>query len=273
MIGVPYGAATAYLGGRFDQWMMRLVDTLYALPFILVAILLVVVVGRNTWLLFAGLRAVYWLDIARIVTGQTLRVRNASCIAAARNMGAPNRGIILRHLLPNVAGPALVYATLTVPGIVLAESFLRFLRLGVQEPAASRGAQCRWRRQHGGSASDTPLPCSLSSGHGLDPEHAGRPAAGRTRSASAPSMKDARKSDFRESSRNQNESCPASLHARGCMWVGLCLDIRNQLLVAGACAGGETCGPTKLGAIFWTAIDCSVSDATTGSAVLVSLPP
>lgn len=139
LIGVPYGALAGYLGGRVDQWMMRFVDTLYALPFILVVILLVVVVGRNTWLLFAGLGAVYWLDIARIVRGQTLRVRNAGFIAAARGMGASTRWIVLRHLLPNVSGPALVYATLTVPGIVLAESFLSFLGLGVQEPAASWG--------------------------------------------------------------------------------------------------------------------------------------
>jgi oligopeptide transport system permease protein len=139
LIGVPYGALAGYLGGRVDQWMMRFVDTLYALPFILVVILLVVVVGRNTWLLFAGLGAVYWLDIARIVRGQTLRVRSASFIAAARGMGASTRWIVLRHLLPNVSGPALVYATLTVPGIVLAESFLIFLGLGVQEPDASWG--------------------------------------------------------------------------------------------------------------------------------------
>lgn len=139
LIGVPYGALAGYLGGRVDQWMMRLVDTLYALPFILVVILLVVVVGRNTWLLFAGLGAVYWLDIARIVRGQTLRVRSAGFIAAARGMGASTRWIVVRHLLPNVSGPALVYATLTIPGIVLAESFLSFLGLGVQEPAASWG--------------------------------------------------------------------------------------------------------------------------------------
>jgi len=139
LIGVPYGAFAGYLGGRVDQWMMRFVDTLYALPFILVVILLVVVVGRNTWLLFAGLGAVYWLDIARIVRGQTLRIRSAGYITAARGMGASTRWIVLRHLLPNVAGIALVYATLTVPGIVLAESFLSFLGLGVQEPAASWG--------------------------------------------------------------------------------------------------------------------------------------
>ena len=138
-IGVPYGALAGYLGGRTDQLMMRFVDTLYALPFILVVILLVVVVGRNTWLLFAGLGAVYWLDIARIVRGQTLGVRNAQFVSAARVMGASTRWIVIRHVLPNVIGPALVYATLTIPGIILAESFLSFLGLGVQEPDASWG--------------------------------------------------------------------------------------------------------------------------------------
>ncbi len=139
LIGVPWGALAGYVGGRTDQWMMRFVDTLYALPFILVVILIVVVVGRNTWALFAGLGAVYWLDIARIVRGQAIRVRSAAYIQAARSMGASTRWIVIRHVLPNVAGPAFIYATLTVPGIILAESFLSFLGLGVQEPDASWG--------------------------------------------------------------------------------------------------------------------------------------
>jgi len=139
LIGVPFGAIAGYIGGRTDQVMMRLVDTLYALPFVLVVILIVVVVGRNSYALFAGLGAVYWLDIARIVRGQTLRVRNANFILAARSLGATTPWIVFRHILPNVAGPALVYATLMVPGIILAESFLSFLGLGVQEPDASWG--------------------------------------------------------------------------------------------------------------------------------------
>lgn len=139
LIGVPWGALSGFVGGRTDQVMMRFVDTLYALPFVLVVVLLVVVVGRNTWALFAGLGAVYWLDIARIVRGQTLRVRHAGYIDAARALGASTTWIVLRHILPNVTGPALVYATLTFPGIILAESFLSFLGLGVQEPDASWG--------------------------------------------------------------------------------------------------------------------------------------
>lgn len=139
LIGIPWGAVAGYLGGRTDQIMMRVVDTLYALPFILVVILLVVVFGRNPYLLFVGLGAVFWLDLARIVRGQTLRVREALFIDSARVLGLPTRLIVLRHVIPNVLGPALVYATLTIPGVILAESFISFLGLGVQEPNTSWG--------------------------------------------------------------------------------------------------------------------------------------
>ena len=139
LIGVPWGATAGYLGGRADQLMMRFVDVLYALPFVLVVILLVVVFGRNPYLLFVGLGAVYWLDLARIVRGQTLRVRHAAFVDAARAMGVSTAGILLRHVMPNVTGPALVYVTLTVPGVILAESFISFLGLGVQEPDTSWG--------------------------------------------------------------------------------------------------------------------------------------
>lgn len=139
LIGVPWGATAGYLGGRTDNLMMRIVDVLYALPFILVVILLVVVFGRNVYLLFIGLGAVYWLDLARIVRGQTLRVRNEAFVEAARSLGATTPRILRRHVLPNVAGPALVYVTLTIPGVILAESFISFLGLGVQEPETSLG--------------------------------------------------------------------------------------------------------------------------------------
>lgn len=139
LIGIPWGAAAGYLGGRTDNLMMRFVDVLYALPFVLVVILLVVVFGRNPYLLFVGLGAVYWLDLARIVRGQTLKVRREAYVEAARAMGATLPGILLRHVIPNVAGPALVYVTLTVPGVILAESFISFLGLGVQEPQTSWG--------------------------------------------------------------------------------------------------------------------------------------
>jgi len=138
-IGVPWGALAGYLGGRTDHVLMRIVDTLYAVPFVLIVILLVVVFGRNPLLLFAALGAVFWLDIARIVRGQTLRIREQPFIAAARLLGASSARIVWRHVLPNVGGPALVYATLTIPGVILAESFISFLGLGVQEPDTSWG--------------------------------------------------------------------------------------------------------------------------------------
>ena len=139
LIGVPYGAVSGLLGGRVDQAMMRIVDALYALPFVLFVILLVVVFGRNPYLLFIALGAVSWLDLARIVRGQTLAVRQEAYIDAARALGAGRTRIVLRHVIPNVSGPAIVYATLTVPGVILAESFISFLGLGIQEPAASWG--------------------------------------------------------------------------------------------------------------------------------------
>lgn len=139
LIGVPFGALSGYVGGRLDQILMRIVDTLYALPFILIVILLVVVFGRNPALLFLALGAVFWLDIARIVRGQTLRAREQTYISAARSMGASQTRIIFKYIIPNVAGPALVYTTLTIPGVILAESFISFLGLGIQEPDTSWG--------------------------------------------------------------------------------------------------------------------------------------
>ena len=139
LIGVPYGAFAGLRGGRTDEFMMRAIDALYAVPFILIVILLMVVFGREPVLLFVALGAVFWLDIARIVRGQTLVIREQSYIQVARTLGAGRGHILLRHVLPNVAGPALVYATLTIPAVILAESFLSFLGLGIQEPATSWG--------------------------------------------------------------------------------------------------------------------------------------
>ena len=139
LIGIPYGAAAGYFGGRVDQAMMRIVDGMYALPFIFLVILLVVVFGRNMYLLFIALGAVAWLDLARIVRGQTLSVRHEAYVEAARALGAGRARILFHHIIPNVLGPAIVYATLTVPGVILAESFISFLGLGVQEPDTSWG--------------------------------------------------------------------------------------------------------------------------------------
>ena len=139
LIGIPWGALAGYLSGKADQAMMRVVDGLYALPFILLVILLGALFGRNVYLLFIALGAVSWLDLARIVRGQTLAAKNEVYVEAARAMGATTTRIVFRHIAPNVVGPALVYATLAVPGVIIAESFISFLGLGVQEPRTSWG--------------------------------------------------------------------------------------------------------------------------------------
>jgi oligopeptide transport system permease protein len=138
-IGVLYGATAGFLGGRIDNIMMRFVDVLYALPFIFFVIILMVVFGRNFILMFVAIGAVEWLTMARIVRGQTLSVRQREFIEAARAAGVRPLTIIARHIVPNVIGPVMVYITLTIPGIILAESFLSFLGLGVQEPLTSWG--------------------------------------------------------------------------------------------------------------------------------------
>jgi oligopeptide transport system permease protein len=139
MIGVLYGATAGFLGGRIDNYMMRFVDVLYALPYIFFVIILVVVFGRNYILMFVAIGAVEWLTMARIVRGQTLSIKRREFIEAAEAAGVSNGAIIRRHVLPNVVGPVIVYVTLTVPAVILAESFLSFLGLGVQEPATSWG--------------------------------------------------------------------------------------------------------------------------------------
>jgi oligopeptide transport system permease protein len=139
LIGVTYGAISGYKGGRTDMAMMRLVDVLYALPFMFFVILLMVLFGRHIWLVFIGVGAVEWLTMARIVRGQTLSLKEKEFIEAARAIGASQTRIISRHIVPNLLGVVLVYATLTVPQVILIESFLSFLGLGVQEPLTSWG--------------------------------------------------------------------------------------------------------------------------------------
>jgi oligopeptide transport system permease protein len=139
VIGVLYGAIAGYAGGRVDALMMRFVDTLYAMPFIFFVILLMVVFERNFLLVFVAIGAVNWLDMARIVRGQTLSLREREFVQAARLVGAPPLWIILRHIAPNLAGIVVVYATLTIPQAILVESFLSFLGLGIQEPRTSLG--------------------------------------------------------------------------------------------------------------------------------------
>jgi len=139
IIGVAWGATAGYLGGRIDGWMMRVVDVLYALPYMFFVIILTVVFGRSLWLIFLAIGAVGWLTMARIVRGQALALRQREFVAAAVTLGLPAHRIIARHIVPNVLGPVIVYATLTVPQVILFESFLSFLGLGVQEPLTSLG--------------------------------------------------------------------------------------------------------------------------------------
>jgi oligopeptide transport system permease protein len=139
VIGVTYGATAGFLGGRIDNVMMRIVDILYSLPFMFFVILLMVFFGRNIFLIFVALGAVEWLTMARIVRGQTLSVKKKEFIEAAHAIGVSNWKIIIRHIIPNVLGPVIVYMTLTIPQVILTESFLSFLGLGVQEPLTSWG--------------------------------------------------------------------------------------------------------------------------------------
>jgi oligopeptide transport system permease protein len=139
VIGVIYGAVSGFFGGKADEAMMRIVDILYSLPFMFFVIILMVVFGRNIVLLFIALGAVEWLTMARIVRGQTLSVKRKEFIEAAHAAGVSDWRIVLRHIIPNVLGPVVVYVTLTVPEVIMTESFLSFLGLGVQEPYTSWG--------------------------------------------------------------------------------------------------------------------------------------
>lgn len=138
-IGVTYGAVAGYSGGKLDTVMMRIVDILYALPFTIFVILLMVFFGRNLFLLFFAIGAVEWLTMARIVRGQILSIKKMEYIEAARSLGLSRRRIIFRHMIPNVLGPVIVYTTLTIPAVMLLEAFLSFLGLGVQPPMSSWG--------------------------------------------------------------------------------------------------------------------------------------
>ena len=139
-IGTLYGAVAGYAGGRADQVMMRAVDILIAIPFMFVLILLLVVFERSLLMLFIGVGAVSWLDMARIARGQTLSLKNKEFVEAARATGVAAPVIVLRHIVPNLLGVVIVYASLLVPQMILAESFISFLGLGVQEPQTSLGA-------------------------------------------------------------------------------------------------------------------------------------
>ena len=143
VIGVSWGTVAGYSGGRVDSLMMRIVDALYGIPFIILIILLMVVFGRNLVLMFLAIGAVEWLTMARIVRAQVTSLKRTEFVLAAQAMGVSNISIMTRHLFPNTLGPVIVYATLTVPQVMLLEAFLSFLGLGVQAPMSSWGLLIR----------------------------------------------------------------------------------------------------------------------------------
>ncbi len=134
-----WGATAGFIGGRVDGFMMRIVDILYSIPFIFFVIMLTVVFGRFITLIYVAIGAVSWLDMARIVRGQTISIRRREFIEAAEASGVSKWRIITRHIIPNCLGPVVVYVTLTVPNVILTESFISFLGMGVQEPDSSWG--------------------------------------------------------------------------------------------------------------------------------------
>jgi oligopeptide transport system permease protein len=143
LIGVTYGAVSGYAGGRVDRLMMRIVDVIYALPFTVFVIVLMVVFEKNFYLMFVAIGAVEWLTMARIIRGQVLSLKEQPFIKAAQALGYSRRRIVFRHLVPNVMGHVIVYATLTIPHVILLESFLSFLGLGIQPPMSSWGLLIR----------------------------------------------------------------------------------------------------------------------------------
>ena len=140
IIGVAYGAISGFAGGRTDNVLMRIVEILYSLPFVFLVIVLVVFFGRNFFLIFIAIGAIEWLDMARIVRGQTLSLKRREFVAAAKALGLTDWSLIRRHIIPNTIGPVIIFVTILVPRVILLESFLSFLGLGVQEPLTSLGA-------------------------------------------------------------------------------------------------------------------------------------
>ncbi len=139
LIGVTYGTISGFFGGKLDITMMRIVEILYAMPYLIFVIILMVIFGRNIYLLFLAIGAVEWLTMARIVRGQTISIKEKEFIEASRSLGQSSSFIILKHIIPNLAGTIIVYITLMVPSVIILESFLSFLGLGVQEPLTSWG--------------------------------------------------------------------------------------------------------------------------------------
>ena len=138
-VGIAWGAVAGFIGGKVDAIMMRIVDMMYAIPYLLIAILLVTILGREFYLVVITITTFSWMDMARIVRGQTLSLRSREYVEAARSIGVPTRSIITSHIVPNLLGIVVIYTTITVPGVILTESVLSFLGLGIQEPMTSWG--------------------------------------------------------------------------------------------------------------------------------------
>lgn len=138
-IGIAWGATAGFLGGKIDGFMMRIVDMMYAIPYLLIAILLVTILGREFYLVVLAITAFSWMDMARVVRGQTLSLRTMEFVEAARAIGVPTRRIIYSHIVPNLLGVVVIYTTVTVPSVIVTESVLSFLGLGIQEPMTSWG--------------------------------------------------------------------------------------------------------------------------------------
>lgn len=138
-LGVVYGAVAGFMGGKVDSIMMRIVDMLYAIPYLLIAIMMVTILGREFYLVVLTISAFAWMDMARVVRGQTLSIKSKEYVEAARAIGVPTWRIIFQHVVPNLLGIVVIYTSITVPGVILSESVLSFLGLGVQEPMTSWG--------------------------------------------------------------------------------------------------------------------------------------
>ena len=138
-VGIAWGATAGFVGGKVDGLMMRFVDMMYAIPYLLIAILLVTILGREFYLVVLAITAFSWMDMARIVRGQTLSLRTMEFVEAARAIGVPTHRIIFAHIVPNLLGVVVIYTTVTVPAVILTESVLSFLGLGIQEPMTSWG--------------------------------------------------------------------------------------------------------------------------------------
>jgi oligopeptide transport system permease protein len=138
-VGIVWGATAGFIGGRTDAFMMRVVDMMYAVPYLLIAILMITLLGRAFYLVVITITVFSWMTMARVVRGQTLSLRSKEFVEAARAMGVPTRTIIFRHIIPNLLGVVVIYTTVTVPSVILVESVLSFLGLGIQEPMTSWG--------------------------------------------------------------------------------------------------------------------------------------